>query len=84
MSNPYAEIFYKEFKRRFINEKHEQSGWQTPPKMARFIKDFNKFLTKAIPDKELHINADGYKIEPKEFSFFVLGLRAQMIAATKT
>ena len=83
MSNPYAEIFYKEFKRRFINEKHEQSGWQTPPKMARFIKDFNKFLTKAIPDKELHINADGYKIEPKEFSFFVLGLRAQMIAATK-
>ena len=83
MSNPYAEVFYKEFNRRFINEKHKKSGWQTPPKMARFIKDFNTFLAQTAPDKDWRINADGYKIEPKEFSYFVLGLRAQMIAASK-
>lgn len=83
MSNPYAEVFYKEFNRRFINEKHKESGWQTPPKMARFIKDFNTFLAQTAPDKDWRINADGYKIEPKEFSYFVLGLRAQMIVASK-
>lgn len=83
MSNPYAEVFYKEFNHRFINEKHKKSGWQTPPKMARFIKDFNTFLAQTAPDKDWRINADGYKIEPKEFSYFVLGLRAQMIAASK-
>ena len=83
MSNPYAEVFYKEFNRRFINEKHKEAGWQTPPKMARFIKDFNTFLAQTAPDKDWRINADGYKIEPKEFSYFVLGLRAQMIAASK-
>lgn len=83
MSNPYAEIFYKEFKRRFINEKHQAPGFQTPPKMAQFIKDFNTFLAQAAPDKDWHITTDGYKMEPKEFSYFVLGLRAQMIAATK-
>lgn len=83
MSNPYAEVFYKEFNRRFINEKHKKSGWQTPPKMARFIKDFNTFLAQTAPDKDWRINADGYKIEPKEFSYFVLGLRAQMIVASK-
>ena len=83
MSNPYAEIFYKEFKRRFINEKHQAPGFQTPPKMARFVKDFNTFLAQAAPDKDWHITTDGYKMEPKEFSYFVLGLRAQMIAASK-
>ncbi len=83
MSNPYAEVFYKEFKRRFINEKHKEDGWQTPPKIARFIKDFNTFLAQSSPDKDLHINTDGYKIEPQEFSVFILGLRAQMVATTK-
>lgn len=83
MSNPYAEVFYNEFKKQFINSKHAQENAQTPRKIESFVAELNNFLSKAAPEKNLKIDTTGYKIEAKEFANYVLSLRANMIAHSK-
>lgn len=83
MSNPYAEIFYNNFKQTFLTPENAQENAANSPRILKFVDCLNTFLTEAAPEKDLHINPSGYKIDNKKCADYILSIRAQMIASSK-
>lgn len=80
MSNPYAEIFYKDFKELLLPLHSYQKGAEVNPKVRQVVDYLNDFFKKAAPDKKLRLDVDNYQINMKKFADFVLSFRADMIA----
>ena len=81
MSNPYARIFYNDFKERFLKPENKSDDFVVPAKFQRFLDNMNKIFQKSEDDKQFNINPKGYKIEAKDFADFVLSLGATMFAS---